>query len=123
MRLRFVGTVATLVAVAAFVAGALAAAEKAPAGLSPEVIKQLKSSIALDAGTRALMNAVTNNDVKSLTFNRALYNAHEDLFNYKIDAKGITDQKSSGRCWLFAGLNIMRPAVLKKYNIESFEFS
>jgi len=123
MKPSIVSTFALLLLLVVCLAGDIAAAEKAPAGLSPEIVKQLKSSFALDAGTRALMNAVTNNDVKSLTFNRALYTTHEDLFNCKIDAKGITDQKSSGRCWLFAGLNIMRPAVLKKYNIESFEFS
>ncbi len=98
-------------------------AEKPAASLTPELIKELQVSFKLDAGTRALMNAITNNEVKGLAFNRELYNRHEDLFDYKIDAKGITDQQRSGRCWLFAGLNIMRPAVMKKYNLESFEFS
>jgi bleomycin hydrolase len=100
----------------------VSAAERT-AGLTPELITELQASFKLDAGTRAVMNAVTNNEVRSLAFNRELYNRHEDLFDYKIDAKGITDQKMSGRCWLFAGLNIMRPAVMKKYGIESFEFS
>jgi len=93
------------------------------AALTPEVLKELQASFKLDAGTRALMNAITNNDVKSLALNRELYVAHDDIFNYKVDVKGITDQASSGRCWLFAGLNIMRPAVMKKYNLSGFEFS
>ena len=41
----------------------------------------------------------------------------------KIDVKGISNQKSSGRCWLFAGLNILRPVVMEKYDLEEFEFS
>jgi bleomycin hydrolase len=97
-------------------------AEKS-SGLTPEVLKELQASFKLDAQTRALMNAITNNDVKGLALSRDLYNKHDDLFNYKIDAKGITDQQKSGRCWLFAGLNIMRPALIKKYNLSGFEFS
>jgi len=97
-------------------------AQKGPA-LTPEVLKEIQGSFKLDAQTRALMNAITNNDVKSLALNRELYNRHDDLFNYKVAAKGITDQASSGRCWLFAGLNIMRPAVMKKYNLSEFELS
>ena len=92
-------------------------------GLTKDVLKTLQASVKLDAQTRALMNAITNNDVRSLALNRELYNRHDDVFNYKIDVKGITDQASSGRCWLFAGLNIMRPSVMKKFNLSSFEFS
>jgi bleomycin hydrolase len=97
-------------------------AEKS-SGLTPDVLKKLQASFKLDAQARALMNAITNNDVKGLALSRDLYNKHDDLFNYKIDAKGITDQQKSGRCWLFAGLNIMRPALIKKYNLSGFEFS
>jgi bleomycin hydrolase len=93
------------------------------AALTDDVLKQLQGSFKMDAQTRALMNAVTNNELRELALNRELLNEYSDIFNYKIDVKGITNQKSSGRCWLFAGLNIMRPAVIKKYNLSEFEFS
>jgi bleomycin hydrolase len=118
-RALFAAVISLVVAAAAC---PVALAEK-PTGLSPEVIKELRASCTIDASTRALMNAITNNDVKSLALNRELYNSHDDIFNYKVDVKGITDQASSGRCWLFAGLNILRPAVIKKYNLSGFEFS
>lgn len=35
----------------------------------------------------------------------------------------MTNQKQSGRCWMFAALNVLRFGVVKKYNLESFEFS
>jgi len=92
-------------------------------GLSPETIKALKESFKLDPSTRALLNAVSNNDIKSLSFNRLLFNRCDDVFNYRIKTSGVTDQQRSGRCWLFAGLNIMRPAVIEKYNLSGFEFS
>ncbi len=91
--------------------------------LDPTVIQELKGSLKMDATNRALMNAITNNSVKSLALNREMVNQYNDVFNVKTDAKGITDQKSTGRCWMFAGLNIMRPAAMKKFNLESFEFS
>jgi bleomycin hydrolase len=98
-------------------------AKEPTSALTPEVLKELRASFTLDAETRALMNAVTNNDVKGLALDRDLFNRNDNLFNYKIDVKGITNQKNSGRCWLFAGLNIMRPTVIKKYNLSDFEFS
>ena len=39
------------------------------------------------------------------------------------EMKKVTNQKSSGRCWGFAGLNLMRIEVAKKYNLKNFEFS
>jgi bleomycin hydrolase len=92
-------------------------------GLDSEVIDGIRQSFKMDAPTRALMNALTNNDIKKLALNREKYVAHDDLFNHKIKTKGITNQKSSGRCWLFAGLNIMRPQVIEKYKLKEFELS
>ncbi len=92
-------------------------------GLTSDVIREVCQSFKLDATTRALMNALTNNDIKKLALNRQKYVAHDNLFNHKIKTKGITNQKSSGRCWLFAGLNIMRPKVIEKYDLKEFEFS
>ena len=44
-------------------------------------------------------------------------------FSVNIETLDATNQKSSGRCWIFAGLNILREAIAKKYNIEKFELS
>jgi len=76
-----------------------------------------------DAATRALTNALTNNDVKDLTLNRYNLENIEHQFKYKVDVKGITDQKSSGRCWMFTSLNVLRPLVIDKYKLSGNEFS
>ena len=88
---------ACLVALAASTA---AFAEQTETGIAADVLAKLERSFALDAQNRALMNAVTANDAKSLALNRELVMKQDEIFNFKIDAKGITDQKSSGRCWL-----------------------
>jgi bleomycin hydrolase len=91
--------------------------------LTTKVIKQIRSSFKMDAHTRAMYNSITNNDIRDLALNRDILRQHNEIFSHKIKTKGITNQKSSGRCWLFAGLNIIRPSVIEKYNLKSFEFS
>ncbi len=115
--------IAVIPAAVLVVLGAAGASAGGDTGLTHETIEKLKESFELDPATRSIMNAVTNNDVSKLTLNRELLARHNDVFNVKVDTKGVTDQESSGRCWLFAGFNIMRPSVMKKFNIDDFEFS
>ncbi|HCL00329.1 MAG TPA: hypothetical protein DHW42_09550 [Candidatus Marinimicrobia bacterium] len=96
---------------------------KSDGSITPEMIKKYEQLLDLKGTDKALMNAVTNTTMKQLTLNREIYNNHNDVFSFKIKTEGITDQKSSGRCWMFAGFNIMRPGVIKKYKLPSFEFS
>jgi bleomycin hydrolase len=76
-----------------------------------------------DKSNVARQNALANNSIKSLSVDKATRTRQQHLFSDKIDVKGISNQKSSGRCWLFAGLNILRPVVIEKYDLETFEFS
>ena len=95
-----------------------------PVALTPGAIDKLKSSFKDDPHAKALVNAITNNSIKDLSLNREFYALHEDVFNFKIENRaGVTNQKSSGRCWIFAGFNIIRPAVMEKYNLKTFELS
>lgn len=95
----------------------------ADSSLSPDLIMQICSSFQLDDHTRAMRNSVTNNSINELALNRDILNGHNEIFSNKVKTKGITNQKQSGRCWLFAGLNVLRPIVIEKYNLEEFEFS
>ncbi len=52
--------------------------------------------------------------------------AQQALYNqFSIDLKTlpVTNQHASGRCWIFAGLNVLREAVAKQINVEAFELS
>jgi bleomycin hydrolase len=91
--------------------------------ISAAVLQELKQSLTMDAGTRALVNAISNNKVNDLALNRGIVAGNGAAFNVRIDASGITNQRSTGRCWMFAGLNVLRPAVIKKYKLAGFEFS
>jgi len=91
--------------------------------IDDNMIKQFKEGVKDNAETRALRNAITNNDIKKLALNRLNIDKVNHYFSNKVATKGITNQKSSGRCWLFTGLNTIKPYVLKKYNINEFDFS
>ncbi|HLB75218.1 MAG TPA: C1 family peptidase [Sedimentisphaerales bacterium] len=95
----------------------------AEGGLSGEAIEEIRGSFEMDAHTRAMYNSITNNDISGLALNRDIMREHNALFSHKIKTKDITNQKSSGRCWLFAGLNVLRPAALEKYKLKEFELS
>ena len=88
--------------------------------VTPKMLEQIKVSLVLDGPTKAMINAVTNNSVKNLAFNRELAGKTDHFFKYRVNAKGITSQKSSGRCWLFTSLNVLRPKVIGTYKLKEF---
>lgn len=47
------------------------------------------------------------------------------VFNTSIKTEGapVTNQKSSGRCWLFASGNVLRPHIMEKLSVKEFQFS
>lgn len=93
-------------------------------GITAEQMQQVKKAYnANDPYTKAMTNALSNNDIKKIALNRANVSLVDHNFKYKVKVKDITDQKSSGRCWMFTSLNTMRPKVMEKLNVSSFEFS
>ncbi len=76
-----------------------------------------------DASTKALTNALSNNDITKIALNRENLNSVDHHFKYKVEVKGISNQKKSGRCWMFTSMNTLRPMVIDKYKLSSFEFS
>jgi len=91
--------------------------------ISDKMLREIRSSVQMDSYTRAMQNAVSENDVKKLALNRTVHTQIDHHFAHKIPVTGITNQKSSGRCWLFTALNVLRPKVIEKYNLKEFEFS
>ena len=81
--------------------------------------EQAKSNYAVGLA----MNAVTANGIgKASTDIEALKkNVHE--YSVLLKTGEITSQNQSGRCWMFAALNAMRFGLIKKYNLENYEFS
>ncbi len=91
--------------------------------LAPSQIERIRSEFQMDAHARAMRNALTGASVRDIAENREIVAAHNDQFSHKIKTKGISNQKSSGRCWMFAGFNTIKPVVLNRLDLDSFEFS
>ena len=93
-------------------------------GISSVELKEIKKSYNKDdAYMKALTNAVSNNGISALALNRRNVGKLDHEFKYKVSVKGITNQKKSGRCWMFTSLNVLRPKIMAHYNLSSFEFS
>ena len=71
------------------------------------------------------ISALSANPIPSILTNHAVTVVDTQTFNIKIPFEGdpITNQRSSGRCWLFAATNIFRVALMKKYSLKEFELS
>ena len=96
---------------------------ESPGALTPELLEDLRDGYEMDAGDRARHNAVTNAEINKLALNREIVAGEDGHFSHKIKTKGITNQKSSGRCWMFAGFNVIRPKVINELGLDGFEFS
>ena len=91
--------------------------------LSPQILEKIEKSVPITQDIKARMNAVANNDIKKLALNLEAFQDLDHHFAYRIKTGEVTDQKSSGRCWLFTSLNVLRPTVMRKHNMKEFDFS
>ncbi len=92
--------------------------------ISKENLEKIKKSYSKnDPYIKAVTNAVCKNSIKKLSKNHFSVGKYDHNFKYKVNVKGITNQESSGRCWMFTSMNTLRPKVIEKYNLSEFEFS
>lgn len=92
-------------------------------GISEDMLREIRKAYKGTAADKALLNAITANDIRVLALNHENAADFDTYFSDKVLSRGITDQKSSGRCWLFTGLNVMRAKMIAKYDLPSLEFS
>ena len=92
-------------------------------GISPEMLEQISATYEDNGYDKAISNALAGTSISVLAVNAdnaAMIDTH---FSDRVKTKGITDQKSSGRCWLFTGLNVLRAKMIDKYDLPGMEFS
>lgn len=91
--------------------------------LSLAHIQEFQTAFDSDPRNRLSQNAVTKTTVNNIAQNRAAVVEANHTFSHTVKTGTATNQKGSGRCWMFAGLNPMRMAAAKKLNLENFELS
>lgn len=91
--------------------------------ITPEMLAKFKKQQSNTAADRALRSALVANGIDALAGLANTDQVNDTYFSNEAPSKGITDQASSGRCWLFTGLNVMRAHVIKEQALKEFKFS
>lgn len=93
-------------------------------GITPEMMQQMKKSYGSNASDKALRNILVTNSPAKLALNYENAGAFDSHFSNKVESKAITDQKSSGRCWMFTGMNVLRNKAIRQHKLPAdFQFS
>ena len=92
-------------------------------GIDAAMMEKIRTGYKNTPAERAVKNALATTSIATLAVNGDNLAMCDTHFSHIVKTKGITDQKSSGRCWLFTGLNVLRAKMIDKHNLPSFEFS
>lgn len=86
-------------------------------------LESFNTSFDGDSRNLLVMNAVTKVDAREVALNRDAYNKVSHTYSHLIKTGTATAQGSTGRCWMFAGTNVLRIYAMKKLNMKEFELS
>ena len=100
-----------------------AAAQTKAGGISAEMLQQIQQQNAPTASDRALRNALAANSIDNLAANQVNAGELDTYFSVETKKQSITDQKSSGRCWMFSGLNVLRSNFAKRTDSLTVSYS
>lgn len=91
-------------------------AQNQPGGISSVMLQKIETSQKSSPAERALANAFASNNIDDLARNHAHQGALNTYFSDETPKQSIQNQESSGRCWMFSGLNVLRGNFAKAHN-------
>lgn len=86
----------------------VASAQTKSGGISKDMLQQIESAQSNKSGDRAIFNAMAANSIDDLAKNFKNQGEIDTYFSVETPSQSIHDQKSSGRCWMFSGFNVLR---------------
>ena len=92
-------------------------------GISPKMLGEIQKQNKMTPAENALANAIAANSIDNLAQNRNNAAELDTYFSVETPKQTITDQKSSGRCWMFSGMNVLRANFAKRTDSLRVEFS
>lgn len=98
-------------------------ADLSAASLTTEQLTALNESFSADPVLKRTQNAIARVSVDELAIDHQLATALSTTVSHRIDDWKVTNQKKSGRCWLFAALNLLRVGAKESLGVKDFEFS
>lgn len=108
---------------AAPVAPAADTAAVTAGAITPHRLAELRRDFEASPTCRLAQNAVTQTNIDDVALDRRIFTGTDHTFSHLLDDWPVTNQKRSGRCWMFAGLNLLRAGAMKKMDLKEFEFS
>ena len=91
--------------------------------LSAAETELLRKDFSANPAYRISQNAVTRVSIDDVALNHEVIATLDHSMSTSLDDWKVTNQERSGRCWLFAGLNLLRVGAMKKMGLKDFEFS
>lgn len=92
-------------------------------GITQDMLKTITASAPQTQAQRALQNAILNNGIENLAKGKAQLGEVPSLFSVETPKQSITNQKSSGRCWMFSSFNVLRADLAAAKKGAVIEFS
>jgi DNA-binding NtrC family response regulator len=91
--------------------------------LTTDGLDRMRKEFLADPTAKLLQNALTTTELKAVALDHDLVMTTDTTVSHRLDDWKVTNQKQSGRCWLFAGLNLLRVGAAQRLNLKEFEFS
>ena len=91
--------------------------------ITTATINEFRDAFEGDPTAKVSQNAVSMTTIDDIALVRDVVQSTDFTFSTHLDDWKVTNQKKSGRCWLFAALNMLRVPVMKTLNVKEFEFS
>lgn len=91
--------------------------------ISIEALNEMKSAYLQNEKARIVRNALTKNDIASISRVFDAESANPNIFTIDLKTMSATSQDQSGRCWIFSAMNVLREKIGAKYGIKEFELS
>ena len=102
---------------------ALQADAQTQGSITPEMLAKIQKEQKLTAAENALANAIAANAIDDLAKNRKAAHQLDTHFSIETPEQSITNQKSSGRCWMFSGMNVLRADFARRTDSLRVDFS
>lgn len=91
--------------------------------ITKDILTQFQKDYQADSTAQVLNSALAKTDLAELAYVPTAAAKLKGAFSIEVKTRGITAQQKSGRCWLFAALNILREQVAETCHLEHFELS
>lgn len=93
------------------------------AALSEADLARFAKEFSASPQHKLMQNALAKTAVDDIALDRETVTSIDHTFSNVLTDRKVTNQEKSGRCWLFAGLNLLRTGAATKLGVKDFEFS